>query len=35
VFNHWGGISKREGVVGTAVEHGAVTGTADSVERHA
>jgi uric acid transporter len=35
VFNHWGAISKREGVVGTAVEHGAVTGTADSVERHA
>ena len=33
VFNHWGGIGKREGVIDTAVEHGAVTGTGDSVER--
>ena len=35
VFNHWGGIDKREGAVDTAVQHGAVTGTGDSVERHA
>ena len=26
VFNHWGGIGKRKGMVGTAMDHGAVTG---------
>ena len=35
VFNHWGAFGdKHEGVIDTAVEHGAVTGTGDSVERH-
>ena len=34
VFNHWRFFDKREGVIDTAVEHGAVTGTGDSVERH-
>ena len=34
LFNHWGGIGKREGVIDEAVAHGAVSGTGDSVERH-
>jgi NCS2 family nucleobase:cation symporter-2 len=29
VFNHWGAFDKREGVVDTAVEHGAVSGTGE------
>jgi NCS2 family nucleobase:cation symporter-2 len=32
VFNHWGAFSKREGVIDTAVGHGAVTGTAEPAE---
>jgi hypothetical protein len=32
VFNHWGAFDKREGVVDTAVVHGAVSGTAEPAE---
>ena len=34
LFNHWSAFDKREGVIDRAVEHGAVTGTGESVERH-
>jgi xanthine/uracil permease len=33
VFNHWGAFGgKHEGVIGTAVEHGAVSGSAEPAE---
>ena len=34
LFNHWRALDNREGVIDRAVEHGAVTGTGESVERH-